>query len=702
MRLLLYQLLLLCHTAAVAQTAKSRDLEPPVAPQHPKVSTLHGEKRVDPYFWLREKTNPAVIRYLKAENRYTEAKMKSTKTLQAKLFREMRSHIKETDLSVPQLHDGYYYYTRSQKGKQYSIYCRRRGSLESPEEVILDLNRLARGKEFFSLGAINTSDDGNLLAYSTDITGFREYTLEIKDLRTGRLLPFRREHVSDVEWTDDNRTLFYTTEDSAKRSYRLYRHRLGQKGPDVLVHEEKDERFDLGIQRSRSRAWLFLTIASHTTSEVRFLASATPESNWTLIAPREQDHEYDVDHHGDFFYIRSNQTGRNFALFRTPITKPGRLNWKVVVPHRAEVMLEEVDFFEDFYVLSELENAQSQLRVTDLATGKSHRIPFAEEAYTASLLSNPEFRTKTLRYLYESFTTPPSVYDYAVAGKKSVIMKQTEVPGGFISTNYISERLTATASDGTKVPLSVVYRRGVRRDGQAPLLLTGYGAYGLPNLPQFSSVRLSLLDRGVVVAVAHIRGGGDLGKAWHDAGRMRQKRNTFTDFIACAEHLIQKKYTSSDRLAIQGGSAGGLLIGGVLNLRPDLFRTAILDVPFVDVVNTMLDESLPLTVGEFEEWGNPKDPGDYAYLKSYCPYTNLRAASYPAILINTSLNDSQVMYWEPAKYTAKLRTLNTGPYPPLLRINMAAGHGGASGRYDNLKESAFDQAFLLQQWGIKK
>lgn len=702
MRLPLYATMILCQTLAVAQTPKSRIPEPPVAPQHRHVSTLHGEKRLDPYFWLREKTNPAVIRYLKAENRYTEAWMKPTAPLQRKLFREMRSHIKETDLSVPQLHDGYYYYTRTEKGKQYSTYCRRHGSPEAPEKVILDLNRLARGKKFMSLGAINTSDDGNLLAYSTDVTGFREYTLEIKDLRTGKMLPFRRERVSDVEWTADNRTLFYTTEDDAKRSYRLYRHQLGQKGPDVLIYEEKDERFDLGIQRSRSRAWLFLTIASHTTSEVRFLSAATPAGAWSLVAPREQDHEYDVDHHGDYFYIRSNQTGRNFALFRTPVRQPDRAHWKVVVKHRAQVMLEEVDFFEDYYVLSELEDAQPHLRITEIRSGESHRVPFAEQAYSAGLLSNPEFRTKTLRYHYDSFTTPAAVYDYDVAQRKSVLLKQTEVPGGFESANYQTERLTATAADGTHIPISLVYRKGFQKNGRSPLLLTAYGAYGFPNLPQFSPVRLSLLDRGVVVALAHIRGGGDLGKAWHDGGRMQNKKNTFTDFIACAEHLVQRRYTSSDHLAIQGGSAGGLLIGAVLNLRPELFRTAILDVPFVDVINTMLDESLPLTVGEFEEWGNPKIASDYAYLKTYCPYTNLKAAAFPAMLINTSLNDSQVMYWEPAKYTAKLRTLNTGAGPLLLRINMAAGHGGASGRYDNLKESAFDQAFLLQQWGIAK
>lgn len=700
MRRSLYLLLFLSQTLLVARTPAQKLPEPPVAPTRPRTSTLHGEKRVDPYFWLRDKTNPAVIRYLKAENRYTDLVMRPTTGLQRRLYREMRSHLKETDLSVPQLHDGWYYYSRTEKGKQYSIFCRKRGSLQAAEEVVIDLNRLARGKKFMSLGAFNTSDDGNLLAYSTDITGFREYTLEIKDLRTGRLLPFSRERVSDVEWAADNVTLFYTIEDDAKRTYRLYQHRLGDPGPDPLLYEEKDERFNLDIQRSRSRAWLFLTTSSHTTTEVRYLPAPTPQEEWRLIAPREQDHEYDVDHHGDFFYIRSNQAGRNFALFRVETARPDRSRWKQVVPHRPGVMLEEADFFQDFYVLSELENAQPHLRITDFRTRETHRISFPEEAYYAGLHSNPEFQTAKLRYHYESFTTPVTVYDYEVAKRRSELLKQTEVPGGFKQSNYQTERLTATAADGTRIPLSIVYRKGFRRDGRGPVLLTGYGAYGYPAFPQFSSVRLSLLDRGVAVALAHIRGGGDLGKPWHDAGRMKNKPNTFTDFITCAEHLIANKYTASDRLAIQGGSAGGLLIGAVLNLRPELFHSAILDVPFVDVINTMLDESLPLTVGEFEEWGNPKDLADYRSLRSYCPYTNLKPGAYPAMLVNTSLNDSQVMYWEPAKYVAKLRTLKQDHRPLLLRINMAAGHGGASGRYDNLKESAFDQAFLLRQWGI--
>ena len=701
-RLVFPVILILCHGWLVTTRAKAATSSaPPVAPTLAHTTELHGDRREDPYFWLREKTNPAVIRYLKAENAYTAKKMKPTEALQKKLFKEIRSHLKETDLSVPYLHDGWYYYSRTEEGKQYSIYCRKKGALSAPEEILLDLNRMARGKKFLSLGALNVSDDGNLLAYSTDTTGFREYLLQVKDLRTGKLLPTRVERVSDVEWTSDNKTLFYTVEDETKRSYRLYRHTLAGSGPDTLVFEEKDEHFDVGVERSRSRQWLFLIVDSHTTSEVHYLPADRPSDKWKLIAKREQDHEYSVDHHGNSFYILSNQAGRNFALFKAPTLDPSRTHWETVIPHRQTVMLEEVDFFSRFYVVSELENAQPHLRVIDIVTGESHRLGFSEAAYFAHLQTNPEFETPSIRYTYESLTTPPSVYDYDWKKRESTLLKRTEVPGGFDPSHYQAERIEAIAPDGKRIPISLVYRKGVPRDGSAPMYLTGYGAYGMSSFTHFSVARLALLDRGVIYALAHIRGGGDLGKGWHDEGRMRNKRNTFTDFIACAEHLIAKRYTASDRLAIEGGSAGGLLIGAVVNQRPDLFHAAIMDVPFVDVVNTMLDETLPLTVGEFEEWGNPKQLEDYRYLKSYCPYTNVKAQPYPAMLINTSLNDSQVMYWEPAKFTARLRTLKTDSNPLLLKVNMAAGHGGASGRYDNLKELAFDYAFLLMQWGLR-
>lgn len=693
-------LLIVCQCLGVAARIQAQSPTPPVAPQKPHSVTLHGERLDDPYFWLREKTNPAVIRYLKAENQHTEAVMRPTKALQRALFKEIKSHIKETDLSVPTLDNGYLYYTRSKKGKQYPIHCRRQGSMESREEVILDLNELAKGESFMDVGDMNVSDDSRWLAFTTDVTGFREYTLQFKDLQTGRLQPLKIPHVGDVEWAADNRTFFYTVEDAAKRTYRLYRSSLDAKAKPVLVYEEKDERFSIGIHRTRSREFLVLEIESHTTTECRFLRATSPEADWTLVAPRKADHEYTLDHHGDWFYILSNREGRNFSLFKTPVAQPAPKHWTPVIPHRPDVLLQSVAFFRNFFVLSEVENALTQLRIVDLQNNESHRIAFPETAFLAYVHSNPEFNTEVLRYGYESFTTPPSVYQYHRKEKRSELLKQTEVPGGFQAQNYVVERLQATAPDGQQVPVSLVRRKEVPRNGSAPLLLTGYGAYGLASWPHFSAARLSLLDRGAIFALAHIRGGSDLGKQWHDDGRMLKKRNTFTDFIACADHLVEKRYTSRDKLAIQGGSAGGLLIGAVLNLRPDVCGTAILDVPFVDVINTMMDETLPLTVGEFEEWGNPKNKEEYRYLRSYCPYTNLKAGRYPAMLINTSLNDSQVMYWEPAKYTARLRTLKQDDRPLLLKINMAAGHGGASGRYDSLKEAAFDYAFLLSRWGI--
>jgi oligopeptidase B len=535
------------------------------------------------------------------------------------------------------------------------------------------------------------------------VTGFREYTLQVKDLRTGALRPERFERTTSVEWAADNQTFFYGVEDNAKRSYRIYRHRLG--GPvqeDELVYEEKDERFNVFVDRSRSRAFLFLVAQSHTASEVRFLAANDPTGKWRLIAAREADHEYDVDHHSDWFFIRSNSRGRNFALFKAPVANPAKERWQEVVAHRPDVMLEALYCFRDHYVLGEREGGLPQMRITAMKSGESHRVQFPEPAYTAQATANYEFDTPLVRYSYESLVTPDSTFDYDMNTRQAKLLKRLEVPGGFDAANYVSERVHAKAPDGTRVPISLVYRKGVKRDGSAPMLLTGYGAYGAPQSASFSSSRLCLLDRGVVCAIAHVRGGGDLGKPWHDAGRMMNKKNTFTDFIAGAEHLIAEKYTAKDKLAITGGSAGGLLMGAVVNLRPDLFKAVVTQVPFVDVINTMLDESLPLTVGEFEEWGNPKIRAEYEYMSSYCPYTNLKAAAYPSMLVKTSFNDPAVMYWEPAKYVAKLRTLKQDHTPLLLKVNLSGSHGGASGRYDRYREVAFDQAFVLTQLGITK
>jgi oligopeptidase B len=678
--------------------------KPPAAKKVPKTEVAHGDQRVDDYFWLREKTNPDVRTYLEAENTYTAAFMKPTDALQSALYKEMLGHIKETDLSVPYKEGAYLYYSRTEEGKQYPIFCRKKGSLEAPEEVTLDVNALAVGQPFMSLGTYTVSDDAHLLAYSTDNTGFRQYTLAIKDLRTGTVFPERMEKVGSVVWAADNRTLFYTVEDAAKRHYRLYRHQLGQGATkDVLVYEEKDELFAIGAGRSRSKAFLFLHIGSHTTSEVRYLAADTPEGEWKVLAPRLHEQQYDVDHHGDSFYIRVNDKGRNFRLVTAPVASPGRESWKEVVPHRADVMLEAVELFAHHYVLIERAAGLPRFTVVDLRSGQSHHVTFPEPTYTASPSANFEWDTTLFRYAYQSLVTPSSVFDYDMEKQTQTLLKQTEVPGGYDPKLYQSERVHATAADGTQVPISIVYKKGVKLDGSAPLLLTGYGAYGFPLAASFSSNRLALLDRGMIFAIAHIRGGGDLGKPWHDQGRMRNKKNTFTDFIASAEFLIADKYTSKERLVITGASAGGLLMGAVTNMRPDLFRAVVTKVPFVDVINTMSDASLPLTAGEWEEWGDPiRSAEDYAYMKSYCPYTNVEAKEYPALLVETSFNDSQVMYWEPAKYVAKLRSLKTDHNPLLLKTNMAAGHGGASGRYDYLHEVAFDYAFMLHQVGINR
>ncbi len=670
-----------------------------------------GDRRVDDYFWLRQRDDPATITYLDAENTYADAVMAPLAPFREALYREMLGRIQETDMSVPYRLRGWRYYVRTETGLQYPILCRQRAneevgagepaaSLPGTEHVLLDVNELARGKSYMSVGDVDLSDDDRFYAYTTDATGFRQYTLQIKSLQSGKLLPMRRARVTSLAWAADNETLFYTTEDKqTKRSNQLWKYRLGERG-DELVFEERDERFNLHVSRSRSEAWLFLDSHSHTSSEVRYLPADRPDGRWRLVLARRADIEYDVDHHGERFYLRINDAGRNFRLVSAPIGRFGREHWREEIAHRAEVMLESMDFFRDYRVVQERERGIEHLVVTQLASGDSHRIAFDEPAYTLSSDANPEWESETFRFVYQSMTTPDSVYDYHMATRQRTLLKRRPVLGRFDPADYVTERREATAPDGTAVPVSLVYRRGTPRDGSAPLWLEGYGAYGYPNDVYFSSARLSLLDRGVIYATAHIRGGGDLGKPWHDAGRMLNKQNTFSDFIAVAEHLIEQGYTRPGRLAIEGGSAGGLLLGAVVNLRPALFRVVLSEVPFVDVMSTMLDASLPLTVGEYEEWGNPNQRRYYDYMRRYSPYDNLVRQAYPAMLVKTSLNDSQVMYWEPAKYVARLRTLKTDANPLLLVTNMGAGHGGASGRYDFLREVALDFAFVLSQLGI--
>jgi len=673
--------------------------DPPVAPQKPHTTTVHGRTLTDDYFWLRDRADPDVTSYLKAEDAYADAVMKPTAGLQETLFREMLGHIQQTDETVPYLENGYLYYSRTREGLQYPIYMRRRNAPHATDEVILDQNELAKGHEYTGLGGRSVSDDGNLLAFSVDYSGYRQFTLRFKDLRTGELLPDAIERVDDFAWATGSRTIFYVTEDPVtKRHDKFWRHLVGSTAFD-RVYEEKDEEFDLSCGRSRDKAVVFLESAAKTSSEVRYVRADRPGDPLRLIVPREPMHEYDVDHRGDLFYIRTNKGAKNFRIVIAPASDPSEQHWKELIAHRADVKIAGVDLFAGHAVLSEWENGLQQIEIVDLATLARRRVEYPEAVYAAGLGPNAEFDTTTLRYDYQSLITPVSVFDYDMKAGTSTRLKETEVPGGFDRANYISERIFAMAADGTRIPISVAYRRGVKRDGSAPLLLYAYGSYGYSVSPTFSASRLPLLDRGVVYAIAHVRGGGELGEPWRDAGRMMKKQNTFDDFIACAEHLVAQQLTSSDRLVIQGASAGGLLVGAVSNKRPALFKAAIAQVPFVDVMNDMLDATLPLTTSEYTEWGNPNNQPEFDYMLQYSPYDNITKQAYPAMLVKTSLNDSQVMYWEGAKFTARLRAYKADSNPLLLKVNFGAGHGGASGRYDALHETAFNWAFVLWQVG---
>ena len=682
-------------------------LQPPSARKQPTVTTIHGRALADDYAWLREKESPEVIAFLEQENAYTRAVMKPTEPLQAELYAEMISHIKETDVSVPFRYRGYFYYSRTEQGAQYPIYCRKFGGLEAAEEIMLDMNQMAAGEGFLALGAVSVSDDGQLLAYSTDTTGFRQYTLHIKDLRTGEVLADEAQRVGSVVWASDSRTLFYSVEDEeTKRQFQLYRHFAGTpQADDVLLFEEGDERFNIGAGRTRDGKYIVLESASHTTSEGQYLPADTPKAAWTMIEPRRENIEYSAEHRDGLWYLRVNDTARTFRIVTAPVATPGRDHWREVIAHRPDVMLEDLELFQSFSVLVERTNGLPQLRVMGFTDregfSSSRQIAFPEPTYSAHPHVNREFVTTTFRYGYQSLVSPTSVYEYDVETSESTLLKELEVPGGFDRSQYRSERLFATAADGTAVPVSIVYRKDKKGKGTNPLYIYGYGSYGYALPVGFNSNRLSLLDRGFVLAYAHIRGGGDMGKPWHDAGRLMQKMNTFTDFVAVTEHLTAEGYGDPKRVAMEGGSAGGLLMGAVANLRPDLYRAVLSHVPFVDVMNTMLDASLPLTVGEYEEWGDPNQAEAFAYMLQYSPYDNLEKKPYPAMLVKTSLNDSQVMYWEPAKYVARLRTLKTDDNLLLLETNMSAGHGGASGRYDYLKEIALDYAFLLQELSVE-
>ncbi|MBM3746560.1 MAG: S9 family peptidase [Acidobacteria bacterium] len=685
------------------RSARAADPVPPVAKVVPQKLVKHGDTRVDNYFWLRDKSNPAVIDYLKAENGYTEAIMKPTEPLQEKLYQEILGRIKQTDLSVPERIGPYYYYSRTEQGKQYPILCRKKGSLEAAEEVMLDLNALAKGHTYFRLGVSEVSPDHRLLAYSTDTSGGEVFTLVVKDLTAGAMLKDEIPNTATmVEWGNDNRTLFYTTLDAAKRPYRLYRHVLGaDPRQDALIFEEKDETFRLGLSKTRSQSYLLLSLRSTLSDEWHYLDASAPQGAFRLIERRRPKVEYSVDHRGGSFYILTNEQAQNFQLMEAPVTAPGRKNWKTLIPHRPTVLLQGVDLFENHMVVSEREAGLRKIRITDLAGGQTHHVDFPEPVYTAMVARNPEFRTTLLRFSYTSLVTPMSVFDYDMQARTRELKKQMEVLGGYDPARYQSERIFATAADGVKVPISLVYRKGMVRNARNPLWMNGYGSYGSSREPVFSSDRLSLLDRGFIFAIAHIRGGSEMGRSWYEDGKLLRKKNTFTDFVACAEHLVREKYTSPERLVISGGSAGGLLMGAVVNLRPDLFKAVIANVPFVDVISTMLDASIPLTSLEWDEWGNPEDPQYYRYMKSYSPYDNVEAKAYPHLLVTTGLNDPRVAFWEPVKWVAKLRVMKTDKNRLLLRTHLVAGHGGPSGRYSRYRETAFEYAFLLYALGIR-
>jgi len=668
----------------------------------PTERTIHGETFIDDYHWLKDRSNPEVTAYLEAENLYTREAMVHTAALQEKLYGEMLGRIKQTDLSVPYRRGDYFYYRRTIEGKQYGVNCRKKGSLDAEEEVILDENALAEGHSYFSLASLRVSPDGRYLAYAFETLGNEIYTIYVKDLERGELLPDRIPGTSGaVVWASDNETFFYTTLDDARRPFKAFRHRLGDDpSADPMVYHEEDEAFTLGIRRFRSGDYLGLISTSKRTREVRLLDASRPEGEFSAVLPRRTGVEYSVDHVGDWLYIITNDQAKNFRLVRAPRTAPEQENWVEILPHRDDTLLEYMEEFHDYIVVAERREATTRYRVLSVDGTEDYYIEFPESVYMVHPERNEEFDVSTFRLYYTSLVTPASIYDFDMRARTMHLLKRVEVLGGFDPDRYETRRLFASAPDGARVPISLVHLKGCALDGRNPMLLYGYGSYGASMDPYFSSNLLSLIDRGFVYAIAHIRGGEEMGRAWYEEGKFLRKKNTFIDFIACAEELIRQGYTSPDRLTIKGGSAGGLLVGAVLNMRPDLFKSAIANVPFVDVTNTMLDPTLPLTIGEYEEWGNPADKAYYDYIRSYSPYENVTPQAYPNLLVTAGLNDPRVSYWEPAKWVARLRALKTDDNLLLLKTDMGAGHGGPSGRYDFLRDMAFEWAFLLDTLGI--
>ncbi len=678
----------------------------PIASKRPHEITLHDQTRIDNYYWMRDRNDPETLKHLRAESDYLEEITQHTKPLQEKLFSEMKARIKEDDSTVPAKRGGYFYYERDEQGKQYPIFCRKQGSLEAEEEILLDQNQLAAGRSFCSVGAFSVSPDGNKLVYSVDYGGREIYTLHIKDLKSGELYPEVIENTSGsayehggVEWANDGETVFYVTLDEAQRPNKLWSHKAGtDPAQDRLVLHEDDETYFLYMFKTRDDAYIMTYHYNTDTREMNFLSADQPEGNMRVLQPRVKGLEYYAAHHKGKFFITHNDGAKNFKLSVASVEKSGKENWQEVIPHRADVLVDNVDTFEDFIVVAERKGGLKQLRISDAdGLGNVRYIQFPEPTYNVYLEANPEFKTNLLRFYYSSLITPNSIIDYHVDSGEWELKKEEEIPSGYDKTQYVSERIHATASDGTQVPMSIVYKKGMKLDGNNPALLYGYGSYGATIDATFSSNRFSLLDRGFVFAIGHIRGGSEMGREWYEDGKMLNKKNTFTDFIACAEHLIKEGFTSTQKLAIMGGSAGGLLVGACVTMRPDLFKAVICKVPFVDVVTTMNDPTIPLTTLEYDQWGNPEDKEYYEYMLSYSPYDNIRATEYPHMLITTGLNDPRVAYWEPAKFAAKLRELKTDDNLIVLYTNYDSGHAGASGRYDFLKEVAQDFAFLIDK-----
>jgi oligopeptidase B len=693
-----------CGGDEKGETAAEK-IKPPVAKIVPKELTAHGDTRVDNYYWLSERDNPEVIAYLEAENAYKDAVMVHTEDFQEELYEEIVGRIKQTDISVPYKDQGYYHYTRYEEGYEYPIYCRKEGSLEAEEEILLNVNEMAEGHDFFSVAGYSTSSNNNLIAYGVDTVSRRLYTIYFMDLTTGKVLEDKIINASGrAAWANDNKTIFYALKDTTTlRPFKIMKHVLGTDvSEDEVIFTEEDETFNIFVYKTKSKKYLMIGSTQTLSAEYWFLDADNPDGDFKVIQPRERDLEYSVDHYQDKFYIHTNWDAKNFRLMETPVDKTTKENWTEVIPHREDVLLQSFEIFKDYLVLGERENGLTQINIIKWSDKSEHYLDFEEEAYVAYISTNPDFDTDLLRYSYTSLTTPRSVYDYNMASGEKTLLKQQEVVGDFDPENYVTERHFATARDGIKVPISLVYRKGLEKDGNNPLLLNGYGSYGSSRDPYFRSDRLSLLDRGFVFAIPHIRGGSEMGRWWYEDGKLLKKKNTFYDFIDCGKYLVEQKFTSPDRMFAMGGSAGGLLMGAVVNMSPDLWKGVIADVPFVDVITTMLDTSIPLTTGEFDEWGNPQDKEYYDYMLSYSPYDQVEAKDYPAMLVTTGYHDSQVQYFEPAKWVAKLRAVKTDDNPLIFHINMEAGHGGVSGRFRQYREIALGYAFMLDLVGINR